>query len=162
GPEDVLTGDRRSVKESTSDIGHLDPAPGRCLGCADLRIPVPAAGPGGDDQLPDLFVRGPLPENGSEILARRVGKETGVQLPIGRMLWSFTPRLTTMLIFTAPKPARVAASIPSSTRPTENPTSLIAPNVASSRASRLTVTRPRPAWRSAAALSARRDPLGVR
>src|SRR5438874_5628329 len=83
GPEDVLTGDRRSVKESTSDIGHLDPAPGRCLGCADLGIPVPAAGPGGDDELPDVFVRGPLPENGSEILARRVGEETGVQLPIG-------------------------------------------------------------------------------
>src|SRR5438105_3944468 len=46
-PEDVLTGDRRSVKESTSDIGHLDPAPGRCLGGADLGIPVPAAGPRG-------------------------------------------------------------------------------------------------------------------
>jgi hypothetical protein len=32
GPEDVLTGDRRSVKESTSDIGHLDPAPVCAIG----------------------------------------------------------------------------------------------------------------------------------
>jgi len=65
------------------------------------------------------------------------------------------PRLTTMFTLTA-------AAMASSTRATGNPASLSAMNTSSSRESRLTVTRRRPAAASAAALPASSAPLVVR
>ncbi len=58
---------------------------------------------------------------------------------------SFTPRCTTAFTFTGPSPASAADSIPSSTAATGKPTSFIFWNVGSSSASRLTVTRSKPA-----------------
>jgi hypothetical protein len=80
---------------------------------------------------------------------------------IGTIAWSLTPRLTTMLILTGESPAPAAASMPSSTRETGNLTWLIAANVSSSSASRLTVTRVRPASLSGLALAARAVPFVV-
>ncbi len=64
---------------------------------------------------------------------------------IGTIDSSLIPRRTTMLILTGVKPASSAAPIPSSTLATGKSTPFIAPNVASSSESRLTVTRLRPA-----------------
>ncbi len=75
--------------------------------------------------------------------------------------WSFTPRRTTMLIFTGASPASAAASMPSSTFATGKSASFMARKVASSSESRLTVTRSRPAALSARALAFSAEPLVV-
>ena len=80
---------------------------------------------------------------------------------IGRMLASFSPRRTTMLIFTGASPAASAASIPASTRATGNSTSFMHLNTVSSSESRLTVTRFSPAAASAGACSASSEPFVV-
>ena len=67
-----------------------------------------------------------------------------------------------MLILTGPRPAAAAASMPSITLATGKSASFIARNVASSSESRLTVTRSRPAFFSAAACLARSEPLVVK
>ncbi len=81
---------------------------------------------------------------------------------IGRIDCSFTPRLTTMFTLTGASPAPAAAVMASSTRPAGNSASLSAMNTLSSRESRLTVTRRRPAAASALALPASSAPLVVR
>ena len=80
---------------------------------------------------------------------------------IGRISWSLVPRLTTMLTLIGPRPARSAASMPRSTSATGKSASFMRRKIASSIASRLTVTRPSPAAFSAAALRARIEPLVV-
>ena len=80
---------------------------------------------------------------------------------MGRMLASFTPRFTTMLILTGLSPAAAAASIPSSTTSTGKPTSFIAWKTALSTESRLTVIRRSPAAFSAAACWAKSAPFVV-
>ena len=75
-------------------------------------------------------------------------------------LRSFSPRLTTMFTFTGPSPAAAAASMPSSTRATGAPTSLTAAKTSSSSESRLTVTRCRPASRSALGLAGEQAAVG--
>jgi hypothetical protein len=74
---------------------------------------------------------------------------------------SLTPRLTTGFTLIGPSPAAAAAAIPSSTRDTGTPASFIAWKIASSRESRLTVTRCSPAAAKAAASRASRLPLVV-
>src|SRR6266540_52875 len=73
---------------------------------------------------------------------------------------SFRPRLITALTLTG-KPTCAAASIPSRTFRTGKSTSFIARKVMSSSASRLTVTRVRPASASACAFCGRSEPLDV-
>ncbi len=67
-----------------------------------------------------------------------------------------------MLTLIGASPAAAAASMPSSTRATGKSTSFMALNVSSSSASRLTVTRFKPALRRATALRASDEPLVVR
>ena len=67
-----------------------------------------------------------------------------------------------MLTFTGASPASAAAAIASSTRATGKAAPLRAMNAASSRESRLTVTRRRPAAASARTLRASSAPLVVR
>ena len=69
--------------------------------------------------------------------------------------------LTTVLILIGPKPTDSAASIPAITEATVWPESVIAANVDSSTASRLTVTRSRPAADRAGAYLGRRTPFVV-
>ena len=71
------------------------------------------------------------------------------------------PRFTTTLILIGASPAAAAASMPSSTLATGKSTSFIARNVASSSASRLTVTRVRPASTRLRAFFASSEPLVV-
>ena len=73
---------------------------------------------------------------------------------------SFTPRWTTQLILIG-KPSAAAASIPSSTRATLKPRPFILPAVGPSSASTETLSRSRPAERSAAACLPRNQPLVV-
>ena len=81
---------------------------------------------------------------------------------IGTISWSLVPRLTTMLTLIGPSPARSAASMPRSTSATGKSASFMRRKMASSRASRLTVTRPRPAVRNASAFLSSSEPLVVR
>ncbi|MNV78698.1 hypothetical protein D3C71_1722040 [compost metagenome] len=80
---------------------------------------------------------------------------------MGKISWSLVPRLTTMLTLMCDSPAACAASMPASTSATGKSTSFMRRNTASSRPSRLTVTRFRPASFSALALRASSDPLVV-
>ena len=80
---------------------------------------------------------------------------------IGTIWSSLVPRLTTMLTLIGPRPARAAASMPASTSATGKSTSFMRRNIASSSASRLTVTRCRPASFNACALRASSEPLVV-
>ena len=77
------------------------------------------------------------------------------------IVWSLTPRCTTMLTFTGVSPARLPRSMPSSTRATGKSTSFIARKTVSSSESRLTVTRSSPASFSSPAISASREPFVV-
>jgi hypothetical protein len=67
-----------------------------------------------------------------------------------------------MLIFTGVRPAARAASMPASTAASGARASLIAVKTAGSSASKLTVTRLRPASRKARALRAKSVPFVVR
>ena len=80
---------------------------------------------------------------------------------ISMISFSFEFLLTTVLIFTGPKPTDSAASIPAITAATVWPESVIAAKVASSMASRLTVTLSRPAAERAGAYLGSRTPLVV-
>ncbi len=73
---------------------------------------------------------------------------------------SFTPRCTTVLIFTA-NPLAAAASIPRNTRSTLKPSPFIRPAVASFNASTDTFTRSNPAVRNAAACFSNSHPFVV-
>ncbi len=79
----------------------------------------------------------------------------------GRIWSSFTPRSMTALTFTGSKPASRARKMPSRTRVTDTSVSQSLRNTASSRASKLTVTRVSPASRSDCALDAKSVPLVV-
>ena len=74
---------------------------------------------------------------------------------------SFTPRCTTALILIGVSPAFSAASMPSSTRATSPRSPLMREKTASSRLSRLTVIRRRPASASACARCASSMPFVV-
>ena len=74
---------------------------------------------------------------------------------------SLTSFLTTVLILIGPKPTDSAASIPANTAATVCPESVIAAKVASSNASRLTVTRSKPAADKAGAYLGNSTPLVV-
>ena len=80
---------------------------------------------------------------------------------IGTISWSLVPRRTTMLTLIGPRPTRCAASMPASTSATAKSTSFMRRNTASSMASRLTVTRCRPASFKAWALRASSEALVV-
>ena len=80
---------------------------------------------------------------------------------MGRIWLSLVPRLTTMLTLTGDRPACCAASMPASTSATGKSTSFMRRNTASSRPSRLTVTRSSPASRSERALRASSEALVV-
>src|SRR5450759_2411515 len=94
-------------------------------------------------------------------MKRRTWPESLNRRAIGRIECSFTPRFTTMLIFTGARPAASAASMPASTLATGKSASFMAMKVGSSNASRLTVTRRRPASFSARAFFASKEPLVV-
>ena len=89
---------------------------------------------------------------------------------MGKIWLTLVRRLTTILtlrpvnspLTSSPKPASLAAAMPSSTSATGKSTSFISRNTASSRPSKLTVTRFRPASLSDLALRAKSDPLVVR
>ena len=94
-------------------------------------------------------------------------KRSAMPLPrkcraMGTISCALVPRLTTMLTLIGASPAACAASMPASTSRTGKPTSFMRWNTASSRLSRLTVTRLRPAAASARALRASSEPLVVR
>ena len=71
-------------------------------------------------------------------------------------VWSLTPRCTTALSLMGAKPASCARAIPARTRSMGMPSPFIRAKVSGSVESRLTVTRRKPAARSAAACSASR------
>ena len=91
---------------------------------------------------------------------RSVWPRSGSGAASGTIWSSFTPRLTTAFTFTG-SPAAAAASMPSSTCSTGKSTSFSARKVASSSASRLTVTRSRPASASACAFGGSSEPFVV-
>ncbi len=80
---------------------------------------------------------------------------------IGTISPSLVPRLTTMLTLIGASPAACAAKMPSSTSALANSASFMRRNRVSSSASRLTVTRVRPASRRLRALRASSEPLVV-
>ena len=79
---------------------------------------------------------------------------------IGTISWSLVPRLTTMLTLIGARPGARAASMPASTSATGKSTSFMRRKTASSSASRLTVTRCRPASFSACALRRQQRAVG--
>ncbi|MNY17465.1 hypothetical protein D3C86_1507860 [compost metagenome] len=80
---------------------------------------------------------------------------------MGTISASLVPCLTTMLTLIGARPTAWAVSMPSRTSRTAKSTSFILRNVASSMASRLTLTRDRPALRSDCALRPSSDALVV-